>query len=151
MRQVARVWRGSSEADLPASAAPDTVRVAEFTGRFEPVQHRCGAPLPSGRLCPRADRLRCPLHGPIIPRDSRGEPLDPAERSREKEARARGPDWQVRWRCGRRARAGANEVQLVLPCLQCSLLKLIANEMHVSDMGKPSRHGWSMSYSAQGF
>ncbi|KAJ2816846.1 hypothetical protein IWW50_006356, partial [Coemansia erecta] len=34
----------------------------------------CRAPLPSGRLCPRRDLVKCPLHGAIIPRDEQGRP-----------------------------------------------------------------------------
>ncbi len=45
-----------------------------YSGEFQPVTWRCRAPLPSGQLCPRQDRHRCPLHGPIIPRDSAGQP-----------------------------------------------------------------------------
>ena len=44
------------------------------SGEFEPVSWRCGAPLPSGQLCPRQDRVRCPLHGPIASRNQAGDP-----------------------------------------------------------------------------
>ncbi|KAJ2145217.1 hypothetical protein IW136_001063 [Coemansia sp. RSA 678] len=33
----------------------------------------CRAPLPSGRLCPRRDLVKCPLHGVIVPRDEQGQ------------------------------------------------------------------------------
>ncbi len=36
--------------------------------------------MPSGQLCPRQDRTRCPLHGPIVPRDEAGAPLNPTVR-----------------------------------------------------------------------
>ncbi|KAJ3052531.1 hypothetical protein HK097_006097 [Rhizophlyctis rosea] len=36
----------------------------------------CRAPLKRGGLCPRRDLRRCPIHGPIVPRDDEGEPLD---------------------------------------------------------------------------
>lgn len=36
----------------------------------------CNAPLSSGGLCQRRDLKVCPFHGPIIPRDSAGHPLD---------------------------------------------------------------------------
>merc|ERR1712200_77940 len=29
----------------------------------QPALQRCGARLPSGKLCPRQDKVRCPLHG----------------------------------------------------------------------------------------
>ncbi|XP_036136248.1 UV-stimulated scaffold protein A isoform X2 [Molossus molossus] len=69
-----------------------------FAGRFEPVQHRCRAPRPDGRLCERQDRLKCPFHGKIIPRDDMGRPLRPEDRAREQsqqlQRQARCPDWQ---------------------------------------------------------
>ncbi|KAM3581306.1 hypothetical protein VKS41_006131 [Umbelopsis sp. WA50703] len=37
----------------------------------------CRAPLKSGSLCPRRDLVTCPFHGPIIPRDEIGRPVDP--------------------------------------------------------------------------
>ncbi|KAI8578428.1 hypothetical protein K450DRAFT_272843 [Umbelopsis ramanniana AG] len=37
----------------------------------------CRAPLRSGSLCPRRDLVTCPFHGPIIPRDEIGRPVDP--------------------------------------------------------------------------
>jgi hypothetical protein len=36
----------------------------------------CRAPLRNGTLCKRRDMERCPFHGPIIPRDDVGTPLD---------------------------------------------------------------------------
>lgn len=39
----------------------------------------CRAPLKSGRLCPRRDRIKCPFHGLIIPRDELGKPADGSE------------------------------------------------------------------------
>ncbi|KAL3685460.1 hypothetical protein R1sor_003482 [Riccia sorocarpa] len=36
----------------------------------------CLAPLRNGGLCQRRDLKRCPFHGPIIPRDSTGKPLE---------------------------------------------------------------------------
>lgn len=42
----------------------------------------CRAPLKKGGLCPRRDLHRCPLHGPIIPRDDDGHPLPTAESSK---------------------------------------------------------------------
>ena len=67
-------------------------------GKFEPVKWTCRAPLPSGRLCPRRDRFKCPLHGPVIARDNMGRPEDVVKRVREElkeeEERNRNPDWQ---------------------------------------------------------
>lgn len=36
----------------------------------------CRAPLSSGKLCQRKDLRVCPFHGPIIPRDDEGNPLN---------------------------------------------------------------------------
>ncbi|KAJ3176260.1 hypothetical protein HK101_010468 [Irineochytrium annulatum] len=48
---------------------------AEDPGGGEAIP-ACGARLRNGKLCPRRDLKRCPLHGPIIPRDEQGDPLD---------------------------------------------------------------------------
>merc|ERR1739846_78755 len=39
---------------------PDTTTF-EVEETFEEVKWTCRTPLPSGRLCPRKDRLKCPL------------------------------------------------------------------------------------------
>jgi len=49
--------------------------------------HRCRAPLPSGKLCPRRDKLKCPFHGKIIPRDSEGLPIDADLKAKELETK----------------------------------------------------------------
>ncbi|KAM6150458.1 UV-stimulated scaffold protein A isoform 1-T2 [Erethizon dorsatum] len=64
-----------------------------FAGKFEPVQHRCRALRPDGRLCERQDRLKCPFHGKIIPRDDAGQPLDPEHRAQEQQQPKRA-GWQ---------------------------------------------------------
>ncbi|RNA35487.1 UV-stimulated scaffold A-like, partial [Brachionus plicatilis] len=43
-----------------------------FVGNFEPVKWSCRAPLKNGKLCPRMDRHKCPLHGKIVARDQMG-------------------------------------------------------------------------------
>lgn len=97
-----RFWYTSLE-ELEEVPVPDGVpslrtRVIEFTGKFEPVQWACRAPLPSGKLCPRQDRYKCPLHGPIVARDKTGKCTNPenAERvSKEIEEKSKEcPDWQ---------------------------------------------------------
>ncbi|KAI6219004.1 hypothetical protein M3Y99_01677900 [Aphelenchoides fujianensis] len=40
------------------------------------IKHKCRAPLPSGKLCPRMDLKVCPFHGPIVPRDEMGFPVE---------------------------------------------------------------------------
>lgn len=43
----------------------------------DPVEIQpCRAPLRNGRLCQRRDLKICPFHGPIIPRDDEGKPID---------------------------------------------------------------------------
>ncbi|KAJ3235707.1 hypothetical protein HDU78_005054 [Chytriomyces hyalinus] len=37
----------------------------------------CRAKLKNGNLCPRRDKVRCPFHGLIVPRDDFGLPLNP--------------------------------------------------------------------------
>ncbi|KAL3078254.1 hypothetical protein niasHS_012141 [Heterodera schachtii] len=49
-------------------------RQITFVGQMLPIKKRCRAPLPSGKLCPRMERERCALHGPIIDRDEMGFP-----------------------------------------------------------------------------
>lgn len=71
------VWLNGSRAGQTFVINPGVKRVIEFSGKFQPVTWRCGAPLPSGQLCPRQDRFRCPLHGPIVPRDPVGVPIAP--------------------------------------------------------------------------
>ena len=51
-------------------------KITEFAGEAAPVRWRCRAALPSGALCPRMDRVRCPLHGDIVARDEQGRRQD---------------------------------------------------------------------------
>uniref|UniRef100_A0A665VHK0 UV-stimulated scaffold protein A n=1 Tax=Echeneis naucrates TaxID=173247 RepID=A0A665VHK0_ECHNA len=73
-------------------------RYISFPGIFIPVSHYCKAPLGDGRLCHRQDRLKCPFHGPIIPRDQEGLPCRQEDRvieeRREKRRREEQPDWR---------------------------------------------------------
>ncbi len=96
-----RFWGSSSSAaegemEVPGSA--ETRRAIDFSGRFVPVDRSCRAPLPSGRLCPRKDRFKCPLHGVIVPRDETGRPSNLADRVKEEEEADRraneNPEWQ---------------------------------------------------------
>eukprot|EP00094_Tigriopus_californicus_P007157 TCALIF_06890-PA protein Name:"Similar to uvssa UV-stimulated scaffold protein A (Danio rerio)" AED:0.18 eAED:0.18 QI:313/0.75/0.2/1/1/1/5/0/946 len=97
-----RFWGGSGRDDdemvIPGSDAAMRERSIAFTGSFEPVQWSCRAPLATGRLCPRKDRVKCPLHGKIIPRDNMGNPSNLADKlALEKIAQdkmAANPDWQ---------------------------------------------------------
>ncbi|XP_032189446.1 UV-stimulated scaffold protein A [Mustela erminea] len=95
-----RFWKPSevdTEVDSAAVSEMLQSRSITFAGRFEPVQHRCRAPRPDGRLCERQDRLKCPFHGKIIPRDDMGRPLQPEDRAWEQRRLQKGAghaDWQ---------------------------------------------------------
>ncbi|NXU71947.1 UVSSA protein, partial [Oreotrochilus melanogaster] len=73
-------------------------RYITFAGKFEPVKHKCRAPMPDGSLCERQDRIKCPFHGKIIPRDETGIPVHAEDRAREEKMRfdkqAAQPEWQ---------------------------------------------------------
>ncbi|XP_053243750.1 UV-stimulated scaffold protein A isoform X3 [Podarcis raffonei] len=73
-------------------------RCITFAGKFEPVKHKCRAPMPNGGLCERQDRFKCPFHGKIIPRDDSGTPIDQEDREREAkqqfEKKEKQPEWQ---------------------------------------------------------
>lgn len=56
-----RFWKPCEvdpEGDSAAVSELLRSRRITFAGRFEPVQHRCRAPRPDGRLCERQDRLK---------------------------------------------------------------------------------------------
>ncbi|NXA91085.1 UVSSA protein, partial [Melanocharis versteri] len=73
-------------------------RYITFAGKFEPVKHKCRAPMPDGSLCERQDRIKCPFHGKIIPRDDSGIPVNAEDRAREEkmkfEKQAAQPEWR---------------------------------------------------------
>ena len=48
--------------------------------------------MPSGKLCPRSDRVKCPFHGPIVARDEAGQPIDPSSVRPTRKSTI--PDWQ---------------------------------------------------------
>merc|ERR1712130_354670 len=50
----------------------NTQTISEFVGEVEPVKWSCRVKLPSGELCPRMDRHKCPLHGVIVARNEDG-------------------------------------------------------------------------------
>ncbi|KAL5241831.1 hypothetical protein ACI65C_009241 [Semiaphis heraclei] len=80
---------------IPGGSENLRTRVIEFTGKFERVNRQCRAPLPSGRLCPREDRFKCPFHGRIVLRDELGQVVDPEHKKNlEKEKKQNVPDWQ---------------------------------------------------------
>ncbi|XP_044220329.1 UV-stimulated scaffold protein A isoform X2 [Thunnus albacares] len=73
-------------------------RYISFPGSFTPVSHYCRAPLGNGKLCQRQDRLKCPFHGPIIPRDQEGRPCRQEDRLREEKEERRKREEQPDWR-----------------------------------------------------
>ncbi|XP_070799520.1 UV-stimulated scaffold protein A [Pituophis catenifer annectens] len=73
-------------------------RYITFAGTFEPVKHKCRAPMPSGGLCERQDRFKCPFHGKIVPRDESGNPLDQEDREREAKMQFEKKEQQPEWR-----------------------------------------------------
>ncbi|XP_055479846.1 UV-stimulated scaffold protein A isoform X2 [Psammomys obesus] len=96
-----RFWKPSEmEEEVDSAHVSEMLRSRHitFSGKFEPVQHKCRAPRPNGSLCERQDRLKCPFHGKIIPRDDKGQPLNPEDRAREQRRQLQQqqahPDWQ---------------------------------------------------------
>uniref|UniRef100_A0A8B9Y2R8 UV-stimulated scaffold protein A n=1 Tax=Bos mutus grunniens TaxID=30521 RepID=A0A8B9Y2R8_BOSMU len=96
-----RFWKPCEvDAEVESASVSEALRSRRitFAGQFEPVQHRCRAPRPDGQLCARQDRLKCPFHGKIIPRDDAGRPLNAEDRAREQRQQlqrpAGRPDWQ---------------------------------------------------------
>ncbi|NXY82639.1 UVSSA protein, partial [Alcedo cyanopectus] len=73
-------------------------RYITFAGKFEPVTHKCRAPMPDGSLCGRQDRVKCPFHGKIIPRDESGIPINAEDRAREEKMRFEKQAAQPEWR-----------------------------------------------------
>jgi hypothetical protein len=106
-----------------------------FSGEFQPVTWRCGAPLPSGQLCPRQDRLRCPLHGPIVQRDEAGTPLTPVASSPVKQA----PRSKNKRRVERKRLAGVytepttSRSRLEKKIFQRSVVKRVASALNAYD------------------
>nr|XP_023655770.1 UV-stimulated scaffold protein A isoform X1 [Paramormyrops kingsleyae]XP_023655771.1 UV-stimulated scaffold protein A isoform X2 [Paramormyrops kingsleyae] len=73
-------------------------RFITFAGSFQPVSHKCRTPMPSGSLCERQDRVKCPFHGVIVPRDELGRPVNPADAARLEEERMKRVEEQPDWR-----------------------------------------------------
>ncbi|XP_056456250.1 UV-stimulated scaffold protein A isoform X2 [Gadus chalcogrammus] len=96
-----RFWVPSEvdeETENPELLAESSSRYISFPGTFTPVSHHCNALLGNGRLCPRQDRVKCPFHGVIVPRDAHGRPSRAEDRAREEREERRHreshPDWQ---------------------------------------------------------
>ncbi|RZF32126.1 hypothetical protein LSTR_LSTR003989 [Laodelphax striatellus] len=98
-----RFWSSVSDDNLeltvPEGSSMLRTRVIEYVGEFEPISRSCRYPLPSGKLCPRQDRYKCPFHGPIVPRDELGKCINADDEHRlkikeEKQNSEKPPDWQ---------------------------------------------------------
>jgi len=87
---------GSRDDDAQAVEIADpSTTIFEMEETFEEVKWACLAPMPSGRLCPRKDRFKCPLHGKIIPRDNMGNPTRLEDKKLpHEENQAVNDDWQ---------------------------------------------------------
>jgi len=48
----------------------------DFESENTCVGTSCRAQMPDGSLCKRRDLKKCPFHGPIVPRDAQGQPLE---------------------------------------------------------------------------
>uniref|UniRef100_A0A3P8RYF7 UV-stimulated scaffold protein A n=1 Tax=Amphiprion percula TaxID=161767 RepID=A0A3P8RYF7_AMPPE len=86
------------EVENEEMAAESRSRYISFPGTFTPVSHFCRAPLGNGKLCQRQDRLKCPFHGRIIPRDQEGRPCSQEDRLREEQEERRRREQQPDWR-----------------------------------------------------
>ncbi|XP_043564180.1 UV-stimulated scaffold protein A isoform X1 [Chiloscyllium plagiosum] len=96
-----RFWASSSELGEELEnkeLSTLQTRYITFAGKFEPVNHKCRAPMPNGRFCERQDRFKCPFHGKIIPRDEQGNPVNPEDIQRlkqeEQQKQKAKADWQ---------------------------------------------------------
>lgn len=73
--------RMDNDAVIPASKIAE-LNVHHSVYKEEPIEILpCGAPLKKGGLCQRRDLKTCPFHGPIIPRDSQGNPIGKSDGS----------------------------------------------------------------------
>ncbi|XP_016087953.1 UV-stimulated scaffold protein A-like [Sinocyclocheilus grahami] len=73
-------------------------RYITFAGKFKPVEHKCKAPMPNESLCERQDRVKCPFHGRIIPRDELGRHVSPEDALRLEKEKRKGEEEQPDWR-----------------------------------------------------
>ncbi|XP_077433949.1 UV-stimulated scaffold protein A isoform X2 [Vanacampus margaritifer] len=75
------------EMEIKDLKAESRCRYISFPGQFTPVSHYCNAPLGNGKMCKRQDRLKCPFHGRIVPRDVKGLPCNEEDHQREEQDR----------------------------------------------------------------
>lgn len=76
----------SSDSNLPSTSGLNLID-------FNP--NACNVKMENGNLCKREDKIKCPFHGKIIPRDHDGNLIDPELRKQEEnESKRRKEDWQ---------------------------------------------------------
>ncbi|KAI6657327.1 UV-stimulated scaffold protein A-like [Oopsacas minuta] len=70
-------WVAEPENNQPSEAAIGMMQNRAFTysEKFTPVFHTCDAPIGVNKFCKRKDRVKCPFHGKIVPRDEDGNAL----------------------------------------------------------------------------
>ncbi|XP_027150650.1 UV-stimulated scaffold protein A homolog isoform X1 [Coffea eugenioides] len=75
--EIENHWgRVDYDAVIPAEKIAE-LNLQAIVYKEEPVEIQpCRAPLKKGGLCPRKDLRVCPFHGPIIPRDDEGRPIN---------------------------------------------------------------------------
>ena len=85
---------GNTEAEVEVT--DPSLNIFEIEEEFEEVKWSCRAPLAkTGRLCPRKDRFKCPLHGKIIARDINGNPANADDRqAADTKSQEKANDWQ---------------------------------------------------------
>ncbi|CAI2353484.1 unnamed protein product [Caenorhabditis sp. 36 PRJEB53466] len=86
-----RFWRSADEGTVAGTAHHSiyTQRQFTFVGKAAKSDKVCRATLPNGALCPRRDFLSCPLHGKIVDRDEKGEPIAEEDRRTERKREER--------------------------------------------------------------
>lgn len=77
----------------PDPDQPSTSGLNNNLRDFDPKA--CNVKMENGKLCKRKDKVTCPFHGPIQPRDPDGNLIDPELRKLEEdEIKRRESDWQ---------------------------------------------------------
>ncbi|ETN77854.1 hypothetical protein NECAME_03026 [Necator americanus] len=85
-----RFWRPPDDDDKPLISEKEAsfgeMRVITWVGEPRKADKRCKVRLPSGKLCPRMDFHKCPIHGIIVDRDDEGFPTKEIDSSTESTA-----------------------------------------------------------------
>ena len=84
----------SRDGDEIVEMTDPSLNLFEVEEEFHEVKWSCRTPLPSGKLCPRRDRFKCPLHGQVVPRDSMGNPRNPGDKNIASGDDNKVEDWQ---------------------------------------------------------